>query len=224
MNLSKRVVSILLILAIVLFLGMLFWPFVLKNIIQPVGLVVWLLLRILVLSIHQKYFWYAVIFAAFFVLFRLLPEAGRDMPADVVSERNTTMINLEFWRGLFIYNGQSPQDEKFLKQRLTNLLTALYASQQSTSNDFHLYDALKQGRIPLPGKIHTYLFPQETPEPGGSLPRLLQSIRETPQKWIRRWTGQDKAEHYQRIEDVLNFLETSLEIKHDDGTPSQIKH
>src|SRR5688572_7144997 len=78
MNLSRRVVLSLLIAAIVLFLGMLFWPFIVNNIIRPIALAVWLLLRILVLSIHQKYIWYMVIFAAFIVLFRFLPQEQSD--------------------------------------------------------------------------------------------------------------------------------------------------
>jgi hypothetical protein len=53
--------------ALVVFLGLLFRLFVLNNIIQPTAFALWLLIRILVLSIHQKYFWHAVIFVAVFV-------------------------------------------------------------------------------------------------------------------------------------------------------------
>ena len=224
MKLSKRVVLSLLIVAIVLFLGMLFWPFIVTNIIRPIALVVWLLLRILVLSIHQKYIWYVVIFAAFFFLFRFLPQEQSDVQSSVSSEPNTTILNIEYWRNLFIYNGQNVREEETLRRELTHLLTSLHAWHQSTANNYFIHDALQKGEIPLPGNIHTFLFSQEPPASGGLLKRFFQSIRKTPQKWIRQWTGQEKADHFQMIAEVLNFMETSLEITNDDRIRSQNKH
>ena len=73
MNISRRVVISILVTAIALFAGMLCWPFILNNIIQPTALVAWILLRILFLSIDQKYLWTAVILVVVIFLFRLLP-------------------------------------------------------------------------------------------------------------------------------------------------------
>ena len=144
MKLSKRVVTSLLIVAIVLFLGMLFWPFLVTNIIKPIALVVWLLLRILVLSIHQKYIWYVAIFAAFFFLFRFLPREQSDVQSSVYSEPNTTILNIEYWRNLFIYNGQNVREEETLRRELTHLLTSLHAWHQSTANNYFIHDALQK--------------------------------------------------------------------------------
>ena len=224
MNRSRRVILSLLVGAILLFLGLLFWPFLVSNIIKPAALVIWLLLRILVLSIQQKYFWYAVILAAFFVLFRLLYQAQSELPSASSLETNTTMINISYWRGLFMYNGQAAKEDKILKRQLTSLLTSLYALKQGKSNDFRIHDALQQARIPLPENIHAFLFAQEPPLSGGSLTKFFQSLRRIAQKWIHRWTGREKAEYYQRIDEVLNFIETSLELNNDERKLSQDKH
>jgi hypothetical protein len=104
------------------------------------------------------------------------------------------------------------------------LLTSLYASKQSTSNDFRVYEALQQGRIPLPENIQTFLFPAEPQESGGPIKRLLQSIQKTPRKWMHQWTGQEKAEYYRMIDEVLDFVETSLEIKNDDRKFTHNEH
>jgi hypothetical protein len=224
MKSSRRVVIAFLIAAIVLFLGMLFWPFIVKDIIEPIALVIWLLLRILVLSIHQKYFWYAVICVACLVLFRLLPRAQPPIQSDAYQETNTTMINIGYWRVRFVYDGQNVRDAKILKRELTHLLTSLYASKQSTPNDYAIHDALRQGKFPLTGNIRAFLFPQEPPNSGGPIKKFFQSIRKTPERWIRQWTGQERTEHYQMIDEVLNFLETSLEINHDDGKLPQNKY
>ncbi len=223
MDRSKRFVLAFLIAALVVFLGLLFWPFVLNNIIQPSALALWLLIRILVLSIHQKYFWYAVIFVAVLVLLRLLRQTQSELSPQASFETNTTITNISYWRGLFHYNGQDILEDKALKRQLAYLLTAVYALKQGASKDFRMYDDLQQGTIPLPKNIHTFLFPPR-PVSGGPLKKFFQSIRKTPRKWIRQWTGQEKAEHNKMIDEVLNFIETSLEINNDDKNLSQNKH
>ena len=217
MNRSKRFILVSLVAALVLFLGLLFWPFVLATILQPIAQVLWLLLRILVLSIHQKYFWYALILAAVLVLLRLLRQTQSEPASQASFETNTTLTSISYWRALFLYNGQDVLEDTPLKRHLAGLLISLYAWKQGTPNDFRINDALQQGAIPLPDTVRAFLFPQE-PELGGPLEQFLQSIRKTPRRWIRQWTGQAKTEHDQRIEEVLGFLETSLEINDDDRT------
>jgi uncharacterized membrane protein YccC len=150
MNSSKRLAILLLVAAIALFLGMVFWPFIFDNIIRPTAVVVWILLRVLVLSIHQKYFWYAVVVAGFIVLFRILPKGHSETQPDSYRETNTTILNISYWRVLFTYSGQDIQEDRSIKRELTPLLTSLYASKQRTSNDFRIHEALEQGTIPLP--------------------------------------------------------------------------
>lgn len=224
MKFSRRVVISLLVGGIVLFVGLLFWPFILNNIIEPTAVAVWLLLRILVLSIDQKYFWYAAIFLAVIFLFRLLHQEQPPIQSVAYLDTNATILNIRYWRVLFTYNDQDVRGEKILKRELTRLVTSLYASKQNTSNDFRVYDALQQGRIPLPENIHTFLFSAEPQGSGGPIKRLLQSIQKTPRKWIRQWTGQEKAEYYRMIDEVLDFVETSLEIKNDDRKFTHHEH
>jgi hypothetical protein len=143
---------------------------------------------------------------------------------DAYREINTTIMNIGYWRVLLTYNGQNVRDEKALKRELTYLLTSLYASKQSTSNNFGIHDALQQGKIPLPKNIHTFLFPQEPPVPDGLPRKFFRSIQKALRKWMDQWTGREKAEHFQMIDEVLNFMETSLELNNDDGKLSQNKH
>ncbi len=224
MNSFKRAVIAFLITAIILFVGMLFWPFIRNNIIEPIALVIWLLLRLLVLSIHQKYFWYAAITVAIIFLFRFLRQEQSTVQPDAYLVPNATITNIGYWRVLFTYDGQDVRDEKILKRELTHLLTSLYASKQSTSNNFGIYDALQQGEIPLPEHIHSFLFPAEPGQSDGLIKRFLRSIQKTSRKRIRQWTGQEKAEHYRMIDEVLNFIETSLEINNDNRKLTQNEH
>jgi hypothetical protein len=202
--------------AIVLFVGILLWPFVLNSIIKPTAVVVWFLLRILILSVDQEYFWSIMILVAVIFLFRLLPrEQPSPQPVDF-PETNATINRIGYWHILFTYDGRNVQEDKTLRQELIHLLTSFYASKQGIANNFGIYEALQQGDIPLPEDIHTYLFPQEQQEAGGQSKNFFQSFRMTPRKWIYQGSGQAKAEHERMISEILNFLETSLEIKNDD--------
>ena len=217
MNTSRRLAIFILLVAILLSVGVLFWPFILNEIIKPMALVVWLFLRIFVLSIGQSFYWIAVILVALIFLARLLSRNQTSLPPDESLDSNETINTIRYWRIQFSLNDSGLRDAKILRRELAYLLASLYASKQRTSANFGLYEALQRGEIPLPEHIHTFLFPDESQKSGRSLKRLMQSVRNTPRKWIRRWTGQETAEHYQMIDEVLSFMETSLEIKNDNG-------
>jgi hypothetical protein len=223
-NLSRRLVIFSFFFLLILFLGMIFWPFILNELITPISLVIWLLLRLLVLSIDQKYYWAAIIFVVLFFLYRLLPQGqAADRPEESL-EANATIRSISYWRSLFTFTDQAVRDEKNLKRELIRLLLSLYATKQRTAADFGLYEALQRSEIPLPEHIHDFLFWEEPPKTGSPLKKLVQAISNTPQKWIRHWTGQETAEHYRMIAEVLSFMETSLEMKNDDGKYAPNQH
>ena len=200
----------------ILFAALLFWPVLLDNIIKPVAMVVWLLLRLLVLSIDQKYLWYAAALVAIILVFRLLPQEQLPNESDAYPGTNSTINNIGYWRMLLTYKDQNIRDEKTLKRELLYLLTSLYASKQSSSKPIGVYSAMQQGEIPLPGHVHELLFAEEPQAPAGVINRFILSTRKAFRKWIRQWTGQEKAEHYQLVDEVLSFLETSLETQQHD--------
>jgi hypothetical protein len=217
MKLSRRLVIFCFILSAILFVGMLFGPFILNEIIAPVSVVVWLLLRLLVLSIDQKYYWGGIIFVVVFFLVRFLPQGQSELLSDESPDSNAVMKTIGYWRNLFILTDQHVQDEKTLKRELIRLLLSFYATKQQTTANFWLYEALERGEIFLPEQIRPFLFPEEPQATNRSLKKRLQSLRNAPQKWIRRITGQETAEHYRMINEVLSFMETALEMKNDDG-------
>jgi hypothetical protein len=223
MKISRRMVGIILLSSIILLVGMLFSSFILKNIIEPTSLATWVLLRIFVLSIDQKYYWGAIIFVVAIFLFRLLPQDQSVIQSEYFLDSNATIKTVEYWRILFALTGNVPYDEEALRRQLIHLLLSLYASKQRTSSNFLLYDALQKGELPLPEHIHAFLFPDQPKKSKWSVDKFIQSIRTAPRKWMRRWTGQDTAEHYRMINEVLSFMETSMEMKNDNGefTPNK---
>lgn len=217
MNSSRRLVIFSFFLFVALLGGILFWQFILNEIIQSISIVVWLLLRILVLSIDQKYYWGAIIFIAAFFIYRFVPQQPNAVEPGDPPDSNSTLRTVGYWRNLFTFTDQHSLAKKNLKRELVRLLIAFYATKQRTTANFRLYEALQQGDLPLPEHIHTYLFFEEPEGTKRSLEKRIQSIRMAPQQWIRRLTGQETVEHNQMIDEVLCFMETELEIKNDNG-------
>jgi len=224
MKYSRRmIVSILFGMLLLLFV-MFFWSFVFNQIITPIALTAWLFLRIFVLSIDQNYYWGAIIFVVVVFLFRLHSEAPSTPPIGDSLDANDTMRTIEYWQSRFLLTNPSAYDDKEIKRELIHLVASLYASKQRSSPSFIIYDALERGEIPLPDHIHSFLFAGEPKESTQSLKGFMRAIQETPRKWIRRWTGQQTKEYHRMIDEILSFMETSLEIEHDNGKSMQNKH
>lgn len=204
---------------------MFYWPFILDEIIAPTSLGVWVLLRIFVLSIDQKYYWVAVILiSSFFLCLRLLPRVPPDVQSEGFRDTNATMSSIGFWHILFADISRKVQDDRILKKELVYLLLSLYATNQHTTADFRLFAALQSGQIPLPEHIHTLLFTEEPQESKQPIKRLPHFIKKTFRKWVRGWTGQERAEHHREIDELLCFMETSLEIKNDERKSTPNNH
>ncbi len=229
MKLSRALVVGGFFLAVALFVGLLFWPFILNEILTPISLATWVLLRVFVLSLDQKYYWMAIIFVtAMFLFLRLLPPSRPTAQSEDARQLNAAMRTLDYWNSLFSLIDRRVQDDDMLKKGLARLLLSHYATQQHVLADFHLYDALKQRKIPFPEPIHAFLFAEE-PQPQGQswaakIRNLAQSMRDTPRRWIRRWTGQEAADRYRMVDEILCFMENSLEMKNDDGTSNFHQH
>ncbi len=219
MNTSRRLIIVVFSLLVILFVGLLFWPFVLNDIITPISQVIWILLRLFVLSIGQQYYWAAIIVVASLFLYRrLAPPPHPIIQLEDSEDPNATMRNIDRWRSLFTLIDRHVQEDKILRKNLAHLLLSLYATKQHIPADFRLYDALQEGEIPIPEQIHAVLFPEEPQQVGHSFTKLAHSLRNIPRKWIRHWTGQETAEDYRMLDEILCFMETSLEMKNDDGT------
>lgn len=214
MKISPRLLIFLFILLAILFIGLLNWQYVFDNVVHPVSLVIWLLLRIFVLSIGQKYYWWALILAVLVLAVRLIPREQTTIPKEEANRSNETLNYIEHWRSLYIPN-ESNAYGKFLEREFLRMLVTMYSAKLRVAPDFKLYDALRQGEIPIPEDIRKYLYTEIPRREGWSLRRTLQAIRAWPGKMWHRSRGIDTLDHYRKIEDVLDFFESSLEMKHD---------
>ena len=212
-------IFLLLFLSFIVFLGIFYTPYMANNILMPLALTFWLLLRISFLHIDQKDYWFLLIWAGgILILYRL----GKTLLNTKEEERaelpglNAVIDEIDNWMIGFRYPGASEREGRIIRQRLVDLLVSRYASRNENSTPKKTLDALQQRQIPLPETVYQYLFAKQAA--ASPLRRAVHAILHAPQKWVRKWTGREKADFYHAIEDTLSFIENSLEMKNGDET------
>lgn len=221
---SRRTSLFLILLALCLLIGILFRDFILDNFVTPVAVILLVFWRI-VLSVDQKYYWGALILAVgLYAIYRLQAQQPSVQDQTRPYDSNTSLENVKHWRFWILLTSDEIERPSVLKRDLRKLLVAMYTLEQPETSGFEIHKALNLHQIPLPEHIYTFLFPVDPSGSRRSFGKILQTIRQTPGKWVRRWTGRDMAEYYKSIEDVITILESSLEIKHDEKTLDNRNH
>ncbi len=223
MKISRRIVGVALLLGLLLILGVLFSSFVIQNLVRPFALTLWLAWRV-VLSIDQRIYWLLLILAALFtLLYRLYHDSGGAKQADQ-STLNTTLQTVIFWRNSILFTSDETDQGNLLKRNLGEMLAGLYAARQTASASFEIYKALQKRQLAVPEEVYSFLFPPEPEAPAGVIRRALLGLWQAPGKLIRRWTHQDIEEYYQAIDEVIHFIESTMEMNYDQRTSETPDH
>lgn len=219
MKISRRTVLIIaFILGLFLLVGFSFPSFIQDNLVTPIALVLWLCWRIS-RSIDQQVYWFALIFAVvIYSLIRLYRWVqGVDTFEQTQSlESNAALEQISYWRTSIHLTGFKIDPSNSLERNLAKMLAALYASKQLHVAPHEIYSALAQRQMPLPESVYAFLFPAQSSGAKRSIKQLLRSLRDIPRRQIRRWTGREKAEYYELLDQVLKFMESVMENEHDD--------
>jgi len=213
MKLSRRSAWLFVLLGLGLFLGFLSWDFILANVITPIALILLLFWRVL-LSVHQAFYWGAVVaLAVGLACYRLFQGIElEDRPAAL--NPNSVLKDIGFWRLSLQLASEGGSSSSSLKSELRSMLVELYAAKQPDATYLTIYDALLAHQLPLPDLLYQFLFNDEAQATNLSWRERLQHLATKPAKWIRHLTGRDKTEYYKAMEDTITFMETLMEIKH----------
>jgi hypothetical protein len=215
MTLSRRAALLLLLLGLALLLGFFFRSFLLENFIRPVALVVLLLQRV-VQSVDQHVYWYLLIASAVIYLFVRFALTLTAPPPETPAEPNVTLDSINQWRVLIPLSDEASDRPNILKQNLGRILTTIYSSREPDTVPWEVDEALRVRRIPLPESIHAFLVPAAPAEETSPVRRILRAVWRAPETLARRWTGRDADEYYRSVEEVIRYMEFSMEKKHDE--------
>jgi hypothetical protein len=214
MILSRRSALLFLCLGSALLLGFFLRSFLLDNLIRPLALVL-LLLKRAVQSVDQQMYWYVLIASAVLYLFVRFARTLTEPPPEPPVESNVTLDSINQWRVLIPLADEAAERPNILNQNLGRILTTIYSSRQPDAAHWEVDEALRLRRIALPESIYAFLFPARPDADEPPFRRTVRAVLRAPQTLARRWTGRDAAEYYRSIEDVITFMEFSMEKKHD---------
>jgi hypothetical protein len=201
-----------------LLVGFTFPSFIQDNFIMPIALVLLLGWRIL-RSVDQQVYWIALIFAVvIYCLIHLYRWVyGVDTFEQTQSlDSSAALEQIGYWRTSIRLTDYKIDRSNILEHNLAKMLAAVYASKQLHVTPYEIYSALEQRQIPLPEPVYPFLFPAQSSGAKRSIKQMLRNLWDIPRKRIRRWTGREKAEYYQLLDQVLEFMESVMENEHDD--------
>ena len=218
-----RYLLLVLFLGAPLLLGLGFPQFTREVIVLPAATAVWIFLRLFVLSVHQQVFWWGAIALAVLAAFGAFhPKAAafvRVPPAHADPARDRAGD----WRDALRVHLLAETDEDSFRRDLMWLFTTMYCSRHQGKAKHQVRDDILEHRIPIPDSIYMSLFFSPRPVPRKSLMRhpvqrlrqMSGSLRRKIRRWIRRHTGRETANRARAIDEVLSFMETTLEMRQD---------
>jgi hypothetical protein len=211
-----------------LLLLVLFFPgIVLAGILLPAATALWIVLRIFVLSVHQQVFWWGVIALSVIAAFRGVFRTSALDHRVMVSVSNPARDRTGIWRDSILLNVRADADKDSFRRDLMWLFTTLYSSRHEGEAKYQVREAILDHRITIPESVFDFLFYAPPPSPHRSFVRhpveylrvKIESSMRGFQKWVRRRTGSDTSDYVRGIDEVLTFMETSLEMRHENDAP-----
>ncbi len=194
------------------------WPWLRANLIVPLALVLWLLLRVMVLPVHQAVYWIALVCAVPVLLWTMLRRRAFIAAAPLPAARTAHAHPVESWRWLVEQTAGGARALPIVGwSGFVQLVVSLEALERRVPPDYQLHDALRAGKLPLPPEVHAVLFPPAPAPPGRPAARLRRWLGQAPRSALRRLTGRDRADRMRSMSRLLSYLEDSLEMtRHDD--------
>lgn len=173
---------------------------------SPVAISLWAIWRIII-SVDQSVYWVLLIALCCLLMIRVFSvHIGAPLP-EVEQPSTPQQTRVDRWRRLFREAGRSREGDAALRASLRSLLAATVRQADKPAID-DIGQALAAVHISLPPRIRDYLAIDEDGHEWPTRPvPILARIR-------RRLAGAAGSDE-QRIDEVLDWMEAAMEIKHD---------
>ena len=190
-----------------LFLGLViyFQSLLITNIIEPTAVLFWASWRIIA-SVHQNYYWTILILISSTLLIRFLP-FRKKASGLAYSEEQSTTNRVADWLRLMQDASDGTGETDYLRASLERLLRSIY--QVDRSRSMEVDEAVMPEAALLPEAVHRFLFPEKKKHNF-----RLQILWFVP-KWFRKWTNRVFQNGNSPIEATLAWMESVMEINHD---------
>lgn len=204
---STPYIILTIVLVVLLTLGGLFRSFVLAEIIEPIALVLWLIVRFF-LSINPRIYWTGIILLVLFGGLRFIPIQHKRSTKYQYETPNETENRLEYWSSLLA----QPGNDKTLRENLRNLLSS--SGQNGYGLPLSSINSSEPGPRSLLENINAFLYPEKARKE--KLPGILFTWSFFNfQGWGRKRSKNISKQYLDSIENVLTYLENNAELQND---------
>lgn len=212
MNGLKKYLRPFLVLGLFLGLAIGFHSFIMINIVEPAAIMLWAFRRI-ISSVNQNIYWMLLIIGCSILVMRLFPAENSNKPNPKYNYKIKSPNRVEYWRSLLNDAIIEKRGIEYLRSNLKELLT-LVIGQEERSNPSGAKKVVLLGRTPLPISVQGFLFSPKRKRKifSGGIP--LQSLFSTPE-WFRRRAIKFVQPDDTLIDEVLQWMESTMEISHD---------
>ncbi len=194
--------------------GLAFRSFMMANLIMPVVMIVWLVLRVF-MTVDQEVYWLVFIFAAFVLGLGLLPGRSNMIVTPVDSNHRQPAKRFSYWKKLIGKAGRSREDQIALENKLRELMVDVIATEEQMHPD-EVRRELLQRNLPLPTEVYRFLSPgadgKRREKTGGISGWRVERINQA-----RKSNAAGKMD----MRRLLEYLETYAEIKDEHGRDEQ---
>jgi hypothetical protein len=182
-----------------------FRTFFVTNIIQPIALMCWAIWRIII-SVDQSVYWIVLIVVCSIPVLRLIPRDNAHRPKAAYDYKYQTRNRVEYWKTLITDATLGKEDAENLRESLKKLLGSVIPHIEG-ADPTDLEEATEIEKVPLSPRARRFLL-------SSNESKYLSIISVSP-RWLRKWVAKFTARDSTALNEILEWMETEMEISHD---------
>lgn len=189
-----------------------FRSFLMINIIEPIAILLWAFWRIIT-SVNQNIYWAILVIFCSALMIYLVPAGDSNSLSPAYNYMQRSQGRVEYWQSLFTNALMEKDGVGNLHSNLKELLISII-DQEERSSPMNSERLISLGQAPLPISVHSFLFPPKGKHEMFSGDYQIQLLFLTPKRfrvWVRKFIQPNNTS----IDEVLKWMETTMEISHD---------
>ena len=189
-----------------------FRSFFMANIIEPIAVVFWAFWRIIA-SVNQSIYWSILILICLILVLRLVPIENDNRLNPTYTYKYRSPNRVEYWQTLINESILGKEEGERLRVNLENLFKSVNAESGRTGSKDSA-EVIAKGQRQLSLRATRLLFPQKRSEGAFFLDHRL-DIKSLIPKRLQRWTGKFVPQDTTAIAEILEYMDTEMEMSHD---------
>jgi len=163
--------------------------------------------------VNQNIYWVVLIIICLSLVLRLIPMETDNQPNPAYTYKYKSPNRVQYWQTLINESMLGREDGERLRVNLENLFTSVNAKSGRTgSKDSD--EVIAKGQRQLSLRATRFLFPRRQSEEAfflGHRPDIKPLIPKRLQRWAGKFVPQDTT----AIAEILEYMETEMEMSHD---------